>query len=472
MMTVKKHQSVSHAVSLCPIWPAQASEKIGKMLSEIQQGNALMSVISAKGQDAAIKGGFAAEIWHAESFNLDAILKDKNVRAFTDTFKGTPLTRNDAAHDIVIMNGDQKILGAQLKYYKTPDATQKEFRSLKDGIHKYQDNDIFLGPSDQLEGIKISASRDIDTNQLKRPHVAEAAKKVRDGAADTLTADGVKSTRLTKREAEQLGQGSAAGKELHEKMQTGYLNKATVQQTLRAAGSAAIITTVIAGSINTFQHIKQVRDGKLSTEDATRLILQETAVAAADSALKAGAGTAAVSMVSRSLPQLFAGSVFKRSFANGGVAGLAVCAVDMVQCVVLYAAGKMTLEELQTRTGKNLFQTGAGVAGASLGAAIGAVGGPAGVLIGGLIGGAISTLAMDIAIDNHVEKSFRLNLDNTQQLMSSGKVMSEAVDYLIFAQDYYADFRQGLAASEQHVENQLAVMGQQSRSLRNKINKL
>ena len=212
-MTVKIHKSVSHAVSLCPIWPTQASEKIGKMLSEIQQGNALMRVISDKGQDAAIKGGFAAETWHAESFNLDAILKDKNIRAFTDTFKGTPLTRNDAAHDIVVMNRNQKIFGAQLKYYKTPEATQKEFRSLKDGIHKYKDNDIFLGPSDQLEGIKISANNEITTNQLKRPHVADAAKTVRDGAADSLAADGVKSTQLTKREAEQVGQGTAAGKQ-------------------------------------------------------------------------------------------------------------------------------------------------------------------------------------------------------------------------------------------------------------------
>ncbi|WP_313571433.1 hypothetical protein [Pantoea piersonii] len=471
-MTVKIHKSVSHAVSLCPIWPTQASEKIGKMLSEIQQGNALMRVISDKGQDAAIKGGFAAETWHAESFNLDAILKDKNIRAFTDTFKGTPLTRNDAAHDIVVMNRNQKIFGAQLKYYKTPEATQKEFRSLKDGIHKYKDNDIFLGPSDQLEGIKISANNEITTNQLKRPHVADAAKTVRDGAADSLAADGVKSTQLTKREAEQVGQGTAAGKQLHEKMQAGYLDKATVQQTLRAAGSAAIITTVIAGSINTFQYLQQVKDGKLSTEEATRFILQETAIAAGDSALKAGAATATVSMVSRSLPQLFAGSVFKRSFANGGVAGLAVCAVDMVQCLVLYAAGKMTFEELEIRTGKNLFQTGAGVAGASLGAAVGAVGGPVGVLIGSLIGGVISTLAMDIAIDNHIEKSFRLNLDNTLQLISSGKVMSEAVGYLAYAQNYYADFKEGLAASEQHFENQVAVMGQQSRSLRNKINKI
>jgi len=44
---------------------------------------------------------------------------------------------------------------------------------------------------------------------------------------------------------------------LHENMQNGYLNKATLQQSLRAAGSAAIITAVTAGCINSFQCIKQ-----------------------------------------------------------------------------------------------------------------------------------------------------------------------------------------------------------------------
>ncbi|MDP0977426.1 hypothetical protein Q6265_27565, partial [Klebsiella pneumoniae] len=96
--------------------------------------------------------------------------------------------------------------------------------------------------------------------------------------------------------------GTEAGKQLHEKMQNGYLNKATVQQSLHAAGSAAVITTVIAGSINTFQSIKHVRDGEITVEQATFQILQNTAIAAGDSALKAGIATATVSITARNLP--------------------------------------------------------------------------------------------------------------------------------------------------------------------------
>lgn len=465
-------KTVIQSVSLCQIWPTQTSEKIGQMIGEINQANAIMAKISATAQGSAIKGGFAAETWHAESFNLDAILKDKEVRAFTDNFSNTPLAKNDMTHDIVIMKGDEQLLGVQLKYFKDADATQKAFRSSKNGVHQYQDSDLFLGPSDQIEDIKLSAHKTVLKNQQTRPEVAQAAETVHKKTAGQIDVDNVQSSTLSKREAEQVGTGSKTGTKLHEKMQNGYLNKATVQQSMRAAGSAAVITTVIAGSINTFQYIKQARDGEISAEQAALQILQNTAIAAGDSALKAGVASASVSIAARTLPGLFAGSVFKRSFANGGVAGAAVCAVDVVQCVVMFAAGKISLEELETRTGKNIFQTGAGVTGAALGAAVGALGGPVGALVGSLVGGMITTLAMNIALDNHVEKNFRLTLASTEQIVSNGMVMHEALEFLQISQEYYADFHKGLYLSERHFAGQIKTMQAQSVRLKNKISNL
>lgn len=471
-MSTDRKKLINQSVSVCPIWPQAASEKVGKMLEEISQSNQLMQRTAATAQNSAIKGGFAAETWHAESFNLDAILKDKNVRAFTDNFKNSPLSKNHNTHDILVMNGDEQLLGAQLKYFKNPEATQKAFRSTKGGAHQYAESDVFLGPSDQLEGIKLSAKQDMRRNQEIRPNVSEAAKKVHDGAADKLQADGVESTKLSKREAEQLGKGSAEGNELHEQMQRGYLNKATVQQSLRAAGSAAVITAVIAGTINTFQYVQKVKEGEMSAEDAAMCILKETAIAAGDSALKAGVATATVCVTTRSLPTLFAGSVFQRTFASGGVAGLAVCAVDFVQCLVLYSVGKMSAEEFETRTGKNLFQTGAGVTGASIGATVGAAGGPIGMLIGSLVGGMITTLAMSIAIDNKVEARFKLTLDNTQQLVSCGVAMQESLNYLKMSQEFYQQFNAELYLSERRFESKVDTLKAQSQSLKDKISRL
>lgn len=471
-MNNERKKTITQSASLCPIWPMQASEKIGQMVGEISQANAILSKVSSTKQSAAIRGGFAAETVHAESFNLDAILKDKDTRAFTDNFANTPLAKNHMADDIVIMKGDEQLLSAQLKYYKNADATQKAFRATKDGVHSYKDSDRFICPSDQTEDIGLYSGRDVLKNQQTRPEVSAAAEKVRDNTAGRLDIDGVQSTPLSKREAEHLGSATKTGKDLHQNMQSGYLNKATIQQSARAAGSAAIITAVIAGSINTFEYIRQVRDGQITAEEATLQILQNTAIAAGDSALKAGVATASVSIVARSMPGLFAGTLFKRSFANGGIAGAAVCAVDVVQCVVMFSAGKMTLEEMETRTGKNLFQTGAGVVGAAVGATVGALGGPAGALVGSLIGGLITTLAMNIALDNHIEKDFQLTLASTEQVVGSAMGMHEALEYLHVSQVFYADFHKGLYLSERHFASQVQTMAAQSIRLKNKISKL
>ncbi|KAA8741943.1 hypothetical protein FE275_06645 [Pseudomonas koreensis] len=471
-MDKERQRALEQSVSLCPIWTVQAADKAGRMLTEIGQANAILTKVSSTAQNAAIKGGFAAETWHSESFNLDAILKDKDVRAFTDNFANTPLGRNDMIHDIVVMRGDDPLLGAQLKYFKNAEATQKAFRSTKDGVHAYKDSDLFLGPSDQIEGVRLSAERDVLRNQQTRPQVSQAAEKVRDNTSGQLDVDGVQSTPLSKREAEHLGTASKTGQELHDNMQTGYLNKATVQQSLRAAGSAAVITTVIAGSINTFQYIKQVKDGQITAEQATLRILENTVIAAGDSALKAGVANASVSVAARSMPGLFTGTLFQRSLANGGVAGAAVCAVDLVQCLVLFSAGKMSAQEMETRTGKNLFQTGASVVGASVGATVGAIGGPAGALVGSLIGGLITTLAMNIAVDNHIEKEFQLTLASTEQMVGSAMGMHEALEYLQVSQQFYADFHKGLYLSERHFAGQVQTLAGQSKRLKRQIENL
>ena len=215
-----------------------------------------------------------------------------------------------------------------------------------------------------------------------------------------------------------------------------------------------------------------MRDGELSAEQAALRILRDTAIAAGDSALKAGAATASVSLAARALPSLFSGSAFRTSLASGAIAGATICAVDLVQCLVLFAAGKMTRDELETRTGKNIFQTGAAVVGASVGSSIGALGGPVGMLIGSLVGGMITSLAMNIALDNHIEKPFRLTLAATEQVVADGVDAHGALQYLQQSQAYFAEFHQGLVLSERHFEQQIKTMQAQGTRLKNKINNL
>ena len=60
----KQHRkAISGSISICPIWPTQASEKVGQMLQQIDQSGTLMQNIASTAQNSSIKGGFAAEVW-------------------------------------------------------------------------------------------------------------------------------------------------------------------------------------------------------------------------------------------------------------------------------------------------------------------------------------------------------------------------------------------------------------------------
>jgi hypothetical protein len=185
-MIEKRKKVVIQSLSACPIWPTEAAEKIGQMLGEINQANTIMARNGATAWHNAVKGGYAAETFHAESFNLDAILKDKDVRAFTDQSANTPLGPRDPLHDIVVIKDGEQALGVQLKYYKDADATQKALRATDDGVHQYEKCDVFVSPSDQIDGIAASAEKTALKNQETRPDVSRAAEKVRDSTPAIL----------------------------------------------------------------------------------------------------------------------------------------------------------------------------------------------------------------------------------------------------------------------------------------------
>ena len=193
--------------------------------------------------------------------------------------------------------------------------------------------------------------------------------------------------------------------------------------------------------------------------------MKNTAIAAGDSAIKAAAATAAVSTAVRFFPELIKGSMFKTSLTTGAVAGAAICAAALVQCLVLVAAGKMTMAQLEERTGKNIFQTGAGVLGSSIGAVLGAPGGPIGVAIGAMVGGMITSVTMTMAIENHIDKPYREILANTQSLVQSQQIMNTALQKLATSEAAFELFVIGCQKSEQQFDQQMNTVNQQMGSV-------
>jgi hypothetical protein len=394
-----------------------------------------------------------AEEMHAETHNAECILQAKTARAFTDRDPEWSsvynMKKNDPATDLIV--GDNGFIGhrAQVKVCQNSEQTANAFRETREGIPYYGENDSYVAPSDQVHpsdgspSIAEHAHRTFLKNAETRPKVAEGARMVEKKVTDRL--DG-KSRPFSKREFHAVAKNGQEGKDLRSDYQNGYMTKSTIQQIRRASAGAAGIAAIMAGTINTVQYLRLVREGKITPGQAIGGIIKNTAVASADSALKAAVATGAVSVITR-VSAVSANTVAKQAvnsmLGRSGIAGAGICAVDLIECMVLVAAGKMTPAEMETRAGKNILQTAAAVWGSYIGAniavSLGIATGLAPILAG-MAGGLIAGVAVTIAIENHVEKPYREVIANTESLVAAEYAMRDSTEALALGQKAFAAF--------------------------------
>ncbi|OUI78053.1 hypothetical protein HK18_10940 [Commensalibacter intestini] len=453
----KIEQNLSNIIGTHPIYSHMAQEQMKSIINEVVKANNNISEIFKKSQNVDIKGGFIAEEFHAETFNLDAILKNKELRAYTDSvdsFKQAGYKKNDNM-DIIIQNGDKTVKTAQVKYYKTAKGTHDALRKVnKNGEIKYEKVDSFVAPSEQVEGIKDIASKNILKEQAKdtRHQVEKAVTGVKEKTAGQLEHDGVHSHELSKKEANGIARDGKNNKN-KVKIENQYKTQSTVNQMQSAAISAASMSAIIAGSINTISCLKKVHNKEISLDEAVAEISIETVKSAADSALKAAAVTGTKSLIIR-----YGSTATVENIAFNGLKSLAksnsisvavVSSIDLIKNIVSYAAGNMTKEELVDVTSKGVLTTSAGMFGSSL--AIFAVGGfvtgstltaAAIPLIAGITGGIICSLALEIAVINRVDISYREILTNIQLQKETIELLSQLSDNMIKGQKAFYDFLQ------------------------------
>jgi hypothetical protein len=456
----KYEKAFEQAASLHPIFPNAAREQMAKMVEEISITNNILhgsdgsSGILNTEQSFQIRGGNAAEEFHAHTFNMDSILHDNDARAYTDRrepwyeheYGGKLLGKNDNT-DIVITKDGKVIKSHQLKYNKNAESTAGEMSHVAGDRPKYDKNDRYVAPSDQVEGIKEQSNENIRKN-IERdgdPARREAYRQTRDKVDATITDGESSSTELTKKEANELGKGNT--KKIEE-IENSYQTQSTLQQMGKAAVGAAAMSAVVSGSINTVRYIQLAREGKLTGDEAALKIVGETVAAAADSAVKASANAGVQSLMVRygsekAVTEVLAKQGLKAMIKSNAVTVGVVCAVDAVKDLVRLGMGDINKEEFFERQGKSVLQTSAGVVGGSLGVAgastvsvaLGAsVGGTAmtvASVVGGLSGGIIGGLAMTLAIENGIEKPYR-DLVRTTGLLQEAARELERVSQTVF----------------------------------------
>ena len=419
-----------------PVFTHAAKQQMGKMVEQIARSNENYNARLSGDLTSARKGGFMSEEYHTESFNLDAILKDKDTRAYTDQYKTEWAEQgragNDGVADIINVEDGKTVHTAQSKYYDDPAKTggsNKGFSTVDDGRPKYGDADTYLAPSDQVSDIKKGAGEKAagESDPVKRDAYRQTEKKT----SGKLKHGEVESSELTKSEADSMGRGDMSKVR---KTESEYQTKSTVLQMKRAAVGAAAISAVVSGTVNTVRYIQLASEGKISADEAVVKIVAETAASAADSAVKASAvvGTQSL-MVRYGAEKVVIGALAKSGFnalvrTNAVTVGV-VCGIDMIKDMVALGMGNLTKEEFCERQGKNVLNTTAGVTGGALGAIaaesafVGATGllATAAPFLGGLAGGLIAGLAMNMAIENGVEKPYRELVSNTSALVSAAR---------------------------------------------------
>lgn len=462
------------AASFNQYFPQAAARQMKEMLTETALGDKILANIRKTDQALAAKGGFAAEHLQAESFNLDAILKDADVRARTDVMPGGP-PRNDGASDINMINSQGETLKThQVKYYADGEKSGKALRAYNPESKnlKYGEVDKGVVPPEQLEEARNALKRTQNREQNSRPVVAQDAAKIEAKLDDRLRHGEVESKPPTLDEARTSAGNSQENDKWRDKVINEYQDLSTWQQATKAAKTAAIASAVVAGTLNSVAYLKLVREGKISEKDAVLGIIQNTGLAALDAGVKAGAATAAVSTAIRHFPQLFGDTLFRQSMTTGAISGATICAVDLVQCLVLVAAGKMTLKELEERTGKNIFQTGAGVLGSSIGIVIGSPAGPVGAAIGAMLGGMITSIGMSLAIEMGIDKPYHSLVSETRNHAQHQAMVAESIANLRQAEARFATFSRALPAVENQFRLTLDETAKQQSSLKQKLNKM
>ena len=458
------------------VFPCEAKIEMAKMVEQVAKTDTNLKSILSTNQGKHIKAGFVAEELHTESFNLDSILKDGKLSAYTDRYPEWHqygFVKNDTP-DIIVADDVNVVHTSQVKYHKNSKATASSMSQIdsKTGRHKYGDQDSLIGPSDQINpedgSLNINESAKLIEEKFgpKKASLGEAAGNVQNKAAEKLQVEDISSKPIKKNDAVDVAENIDA-KPRNDNYEE-YLSNSTFKHMKQAAKGAAAISALVSGSFNIMHCCQMVRNGKISEKEAIVKIIAETSTSALDSAIKASSNVGIQSILVRaSSPNgtnSIATNLVRKLGARTNIITVGVvCGIDLIKDTVSLSRGNIDIKQFEERTGKNLFNTSSGVVGTTIGTQLGVSLSAYGIfgasvalpLIGGVAGGLIAGLAMQIAMENHIEKPYRELMENTFLLNESMKILEETSKNVFIGQIAFGSFLHEESVLDKALENQM-----------------
>ena len=387
-------------------------DRVADAINALQQR--LTNRISSNGPVAS-QAGFAAEEWHAGTYNIDAVASGKNVSA------NTPKSNGLGSADIQV--GDVE---ASVKYYQDYQASAKqqakdffdrygEYRSKSNspkelsewladnGINKETDADLYYSiyqdqlriiPSDQLddaiEHLKRAIAKESSKDSANRHYVAEKDLETLNNLVDRLkTADGIESIPLSKDEAEALVKAARDGDldeqflkknvTLNESIEGTYIAK----QAIKSGATAAIIEAAIVLGPEIYEIIKLgIENGELDGD-----LLKDAGI---DGLTAAGDGFLKGS-ISNALVIFCQAGKLGESFIDASpeiVGTLTVLVIDAVKYGIMLGSGKMTTVQYLDAMAEEVFVSAGALGTAALMAML-FPGATLAIMLGSFVGGLV-----------------------------------------------------------------------------------
>lgn len=340
-------------------------------------------------QTDAVLGGYLAEVWHADTFNVDAIAAGSKHRAWVDVddrinYGSVDIRTNFGVdYSSKYMKNAEKSAIAQAEYSKDL------------GRPKYFNQERLI-PSDHLEGATQAAEHQAARNADIRPEIADsyrdAGKHFTDRVSDKT---GVESIPLTKQEDLEMAQRVKKdefdpehfGESLSSAIKTEYL----VKQAAKAGLTAAAVTVAFQLAPEIYKSIDYlIKTGQIDVQRIKQM--GEKAITTGTEGFLRGSVSCAIYI---SCQKGMLGEAF-RSLTPIAMGTVVAIAMETIKNSILVASGKMTSLQMGAAFADSVVISAGFLAGVKIGGIIGQAFGfqlpGLGYLIGSLIGSAFSVV--------------------------------------------------------------------------------
>ena len=340
-----------------------------------------------RGQDVAHFQGYVQEVWHAGTFNVDA------VAAGSDDVARTLDSHGKWSVDIALDSG-KEYSAKSISTGEKSGIAQATFNS--DTGKAGYDGQGRLVPKDHLDAARAETHRRAGMNSLTKPDLAEAYRETEGQLTDRISNDeGVESKTATRKQLEEMAK---SGKDQKFKAEDVGLTTDSainpeyiIKQALKAGYTTAAITVAMQLAPEIYKAIDYlIKHGELNVSQLKKM---------GEKAITSGAEGFLRGTVSSSLLIMCEKGALGEALKNISPTLLGTVVAIVMQTVknsILVAAGKMTSKQMGAAFVDTLVVSGGYLIGAKLGGIIGQVIGcelpVVGYLLGSLIGTAFAVV--------------------------------------------------------------------------------